>query len=58
MATQFFSPAEIRKLESWPVESGRDELVQHFTLTPEEPVCVDAQQQCLLDHSHHGFDLG
>lgn len=36
MATQFFSAAEIRKLESWPVEVGRDELVRYFTLTAED----------------------
>jgi hypothetical protein len=36
LATQFFSTAEIRKLESWPAEVGRDELVQHFTLTPDD----------------------
>jgi hypothetical protein len=26
VATQFFSAAEVRKLESWPVEFGRDRL--------------------------------
>jgi TnpA family transposase len=36
VATQFFSAAEIRKLESWPVEVGRDELVRYFTLTAED----------------------
>ena len=41
MATQFFSTAEIRKLESWPVEVGRDELVQYFTLTPEDVAWVN-----------------
>ena len=41
MATQFFSAAEVRKLESWPVEFGRDELVQYFTLTPEDVAWVN-----------------
>ena len=36
MATQFFSAAEIRKLESWPVEVGRGELVWYFTLAAED----------------------
>jgi hypothetical protein len=36
VATQFFSAAEIRKLESWPVEVGRDELVRYFTLAAED----------------------
>ncbi|HEX2316267.1 MAG TPA: DUF4158 domain-containing protein, partial [Thermomonospora sp.] len=36
MATQFFSAAEIRELESWPVEVGRDELVRYFTLTTDD----------------------
>lgn len=36
MATQFFSAAEIRGLESWPTEVGRDELVRYFTLTGED----------------------
>ena len=33
--------AEIRKLESWPVEVGRDELVQYFTLTSEDVAWVN-----------------
>ena len=33
--------AEIRKLESWPAEVGRDELVQYFTLTSEDVVWVN-----------------
>jgi Domain of unknown function (DUF4158) len=41
VATQFFSMAEIRKLESWPAEVGRDELVQYFTLTSEDVVWVN-----------------
>jgi TnpA family transposase len=41
VATQFFSAAEVRKLESWPVEFGRDELVQYFTLTPEDVAWVN-----------------
>jgi hypothetical protein len=41
VATQFFSTAEIRRLESWPVEVGRDELVQYFTLTPEDVAWVN-----------------
>jgi hypothetical protein len=36
VAAQFFSAAEIRRLESWPVEAGRDELVRYFTLTAED----------------------
>lgn len=36
MATQFFSASEIRELESWPVEVGRDELVQYFQLATED----------------------
>jgi hypothetical protein len=36
VATQFFSTAEIRELESWPVEVGRDELVRYFRLTAED----------------------
>jgi hypothetical protein len=41
VATQFFSTVEIRKLESWPVEFGRDELVRYFTLTPEDVAWVN-----------------
>jgi hypothetical protein len=41
VATQFFSAAEVRKLESWPVEFGRDELGQYFTLTPEDVAWVN-----------------
>jgi Domain of unknown function (DUF4158)/Tn3 transposase DDE domain len=33
--------AEIRKLESWPAEVGRDELVQYFTLTSEDVAWVN-----------------
>jgi hypothetical protein len=36
VATQFFSTAEIRELEHWPVEVGRDELVRYFRLTAED----------------------
>jgi hypothetical protein len=36
MTTQFFSSAEIRKLESWPVEVGRDELARYFTLSVDD----------------------
>lgn len=46
MATQFFSTAEIRKLESWPVEFDRDELVQYFTLTPEDVAWVNRSARC------------
>ena len=41
MATQFFSMAEIGKLESWPAEIGRDELVQYLTLTLEDVAWVN-----------------
>jgi hypothetical protein len=36
MATQFFSPGEIRELESWPAEVGRDELARYFRLTADD----------------------
>jgi hypothetical protein len=36
VATQFFSSSEIRELESWPVEVGRDELVRYFQLAVED----------------------
>jgi Domain of unknown function (DUF4158) len=42
VATQFFSAAEIRRLESWPVEVGRDELVRYFTLTAEDVEWINA----------------
>ena len=36
MATQFFSTGEIRELEGWPAEVGRDELVRYFRLAAED----------------------
>ncbi|MGB7794888.1 MAG: DUF4158 domain-containing protein, partial [Pseudonocardiaceae bacterium] len=41
MTTQFFSSAEIRKLESWPVEVGRDELARYFTLSVDDVDWID-----------------
>jgi hypothetical protein len=36
VATQFFSTGEIRELEGWPAEVGRDELVRYFRLAAED----------------------
>jgi len=36
VSTRFFSDAEIARLRSWPAELGRDELIRHFTLGPDD----------------------